>query len=219
MVHIYYHIYAIDGVESIIDEQLNLIKTHFDFPYILNVGISIANENSPTDKILEKFYKYNKPNYRIRDIRCKGHEFITLELIEKDKEKFGDSDYILYLHTKGASKQSSTEYNNIISWRQLMNYYNIELNNKVFNIFEKTNYNTYGVLFGKAGNWILYSGNFWWMKASYAKTINLDRVKRNRYNAEVDFIQNGIDWKPYSPYNREGENHYLIDFKREEYQL
>ena len=47
----------------------------------------------------------------------------------------------------------------------------------------------------------------------------MDGVKRNRYNAEVDYIQNGIDWKPYSPYNKEGENHYLIEFKREEYQL
>jgi hypothetical protein len=31
MVHIYYHIYAIDGVEEIIDEQLSLIEKHFDF--------------------------------------------------------------------------------------------------------------------------------------------------------------------------------------------
>jgi hypothetical protein len=212
MVHIYYHIYATDGVESIIDEQLNLIKKHFDFPYILNVGIALANQNQSISHIFDKIKN-------IRDVRASGNEFVTLDLIQKDKNKFGDSDYILYLHTKGASKQNNAGYNSIISWRHLMNYYNIELNKKVFNIFEKTNYNTYGVLLGKAGNWKIYSGNFWWIKASYLKTIEMDGVKRNRYNAEVDFIQNGIDWKPYSPYNREGENHYLIDFKREEYQL
>jgi hypothetical protein len=212
MVHIYYHIYATDGVESIIDEQLNLIKKHFDFPYILNVGIALANQNQSISHIFDKIKN-------IRDVRASGNEFVTLDLIQKDKNKFGDSDYILYLHTKGASKQNNAGYNSIISWRHLMNYYNIELNKKVFNIFEKTNYNTYGVLLGKAGNWKIYSGNFWWAKASYLKTIEMDGVKRNRYNAEVDFIQNGIDWKPYSPYNREGENHYLIDFKREEYQL
>jgi hypothetical protein len=27
----------------------------------------------------------------------------------------------------------------------------------------------------------------------------------------------GEDWKPYSPYNRDGENHYDINFKREDY--
>jgi hypothetical protein len=212
MVHIYYHIYATDGVESIIDEQLNLIKKYFDFPYILNVGISLANQNQSISHIFDRVKN-------VRDVRASGNEFVTLDLIEKDKNKFGDSDYILYLHTKGASKQNNVGYNSIISWRHLMNYYNIELNKKVFNIFEKTSYNTYGVLLGKAGNWKIYSGNFWWAKASYLKTIEMDGVKRNRYNAEVDYIQNGIDWKPYSPYNKEGENHYLIDFKREEYQL
>jgi hypothetical protein len=207
MVHIYYHIYAIDGVESIIDEQLSLIKKHFDFPYILNVGISIAEDNTSIDYIINKFEK-------IRDVRCKGNEFVTLDLIEKDKQKFGDSDYILYIHTKGASKQN---LENIVSWRHLMNYFNIEKYKNIFKIFEKTDYNTYGVLLGTAGKWKLYSGNFWWTKASYLKTIKMDGVKKNRFNAEVDYIQNGVDWKPYSSYNREGENHYSILFKREEY--
>jgi hypothetical protein len=207
MVHIYYHVYAIDGVESIIDEQLNLIKNHFDFPYILNVGISIANTNDSTTYIIEKFKN-------VRDVRAMGNEFTTLELIEKDKQKFGDSDYILYIHTKGASKQYSE---NIISWRHLMNYFNIEKVKNVFKLFEKTNYNTYGVLLGSAGNWTIYSGNFWWMKGSYAKTINIERVKRNRFSAETDYIQNGENWKPYSPYNCEGTNHYQTFFKREEY--
>ena len=207
MVHIYYHIYAIDGVEFIIDEQLSLIKKHFDFPYILNVGISIAEDNTSIDYIINKFEK-------IRDVRCKGNEFVTLDLIEKDKEKFGDSDYILYIHTKGASKQN---LENVVSWRHLMNYFNIEKYKNIFKIFEKTDYNTYGVLLGKSGKWKLYSGNFWWAKASYLKTIKMEGVRKNRFNAEVDYIQNGVDWKPYSSYNREGENHYSILFKREEY--
>jgi hypothetical protein len=207
MVHIYYHIYAIDGVEPIIDEQSSLIKKYFDFPYILNVGVSIADDNVSIDYIINKFEK-------IRDVRSKGNEFVTLDLIEKDKEKFGDSDYILYIHTKGASKQN---LENVISWRQLMNYFNIEKVKNVFKLFEKTDYNTYGVLLGTAGKWKLYSGNFWWAKSSYLKTIKMDGVRKNRFNAEVDYIQNGVDWKPYSSYNREGENHYSILFKREEY--
>ena len=52
MVHIYYHIYAIDGVETIIGEQLELLKNKFDFEYNLNIGISIADKNSSTSKVL-----------------------------------------------------------------------------------------------------------------------------------------------------------------------
>jgi len=207
MVHIYYHIYAIDGVESIIDEQLNLIKTHFDFPYVLNVGISIAENNTSTTSILEKI----KPN--LRDVHSKGNEWTTLDLIRKDAEKFGDSDYILYIHTKGASKQSDSRYENIISWRHLMNYFNIEKVKNVFKLFEKTEFNTYGVIL--KGHF--YSGNFWWAKGSYLKTINLENKKLNRFAAETEFIHSGKDWKPYSVYDVDITNHYNINFKREEY--
>ena len=209
MVHIYYHIYAIEGVDAIVNEQLELIKAHFDFPYKLNIGISIANDNTSIANILNLFNISD-----LRDVRAKGNEFVTLELIEKDKEKFGDSDFILYLHTKGASKQ---DLENVITWRHLMNYFNIERCKNVFKIFEKTSYNTYGVLLGTAGKWKLYSGNFWWAKASYLKTIEVGEVKRSRFNAELKYIQNGKDWKPYSPYNREGENHYVINFNETDY--
>jgi hypothetical protein len=209
MVHIYYHIYAIDGVDSIIDEQLSLIEKHFDFPYILNVGISIAENNISTTSILEKI----KPN--LRDIRSKGNEWTTLDLIRNDAEKFGDSDYILYIHTKGASKQSDNRYENIISWRHLMNHFNIEKVKNVFKLFEKTEFNTYGVIF----RGYFYSGNFWWAKGSYLKTINLETKRLNRFAAEMEFIQSGKDWKPYSPYNNESNDDYGTYFKKEDYTI
>mgnify|MGYP003337164235 CR=1 FL=1 len=174
MVRIYYHIYVIDGVESIIDEQMSLIEKHFNFPYILNVGISIANENQSTSSIIEKFYKFNKPNYRIREVRAWGNEFSTIDLIEKDKDKFGDSDYILYLHTKGASKQNVPNYNNIISWRHLMNYWNIEKSDFALDILKNTNYNAYGVLLCDINNCIFYSGNFWWASSNYLSQLSID---------------------------------------------
>jgi len=212
MIHIYYHIYAIDGVDEIVREQLELIKFNFDFPYKLNIGISISLNSTSIINLLNIIDKNN-----LRDISVNGNEFITLNLIEKDKEKFGDSDYILYLHTKGASKQKELNYSNIVSWRHIMNYFNIEKCKSVFKILEKTSYNTYGILYTMVADWKIYSGNFWWAKASYLKTIKIDDVKQNRFNAEINYIQNGINWKPYSAYNREGENHYDINFKREEY--
>jgi hypothetical protein len=36
------------------------------------------------------------------------------------------------------------------------------------------------------------------MTGEYAKTINIDGVDRNRWNAELQYIQMGINWKPYS---------------------
>jgi hypothetical protein len=217
MVHIYYHIYAVEGVESIINEQLSLIEAHFNFPYILNVGISIGKDNMSIDWMLKKLNRYDNPNWKVRDIQSNGHEFVTLDLIEKDIQKFGDSDYILYLHTKGASKIDTPAYDNIESWRRLMNYFNIEKVQNVFDIFKRSKFNTYGVLFTSIANWRIYSGNFWWMTGKYAKTLKLENIRKSRTKAETDFIQNGEDWQPYSPYNLENLNHYLVNFKRNEY--
>lgn len=217
MVRVYYHIYAVDGVDKIIDEQLSLMEAHFNFPYILNIGISIGNDNTPNDWIYDKLLKNQKSNWRIRDVRAGGNEFVTLDLIQKDIEIFGNSDYILYLHTKGASKINTLEYTNIESWRRIMNYFNIEMVDKALRIFKRSEFNTYGILFTSISNWRIYSGNFWWMTGEYAKTLNLEGIRKSRTKAETDFIQRGIDWKPYSPYNRENTNHYSILFKREEY--
>jgi hypothetical protein len=209
MVHIYYHIYAVDGVESIIDEQLSLIEKHFNFPYKLNIGVSIEDNNYLISYLFEKFNN-------IRDIRVRGNEWITLDLIEKDKEKFDDSDYILYIHTKGASRQNDENYDNIISWRHLMNYFNIEKVKNVFKLFEKTEFNTHGVLFDKRN----YSGNFWWAKSTYLKTLILEGIiPKDRFAAENGYIQSGKNWKPYSSYNFDCENnfYYWVNFKKELY--
>lgn len=221
MVRIYYHIYSIEGVESIIDEQISLIEKHFNFPYILNVGISISDDNPPTDSIIRKFHDYNKSNYIIRDLYPRGNEFVTLNLIEKDKEIFENSDYIFYFHTKGASKlKNKNKYKRESNWRNLMQYFNIERVKNVFKIFDRTDFNTYGVLLETVNNSknIIYSGNFWWLTGEYAKTIDIIGVDKNRWNAELQYIQMGTNWKPHSEY---GTNNQLIkeirDIRKENY--
>ena len=228
MIRIYYHIYSIEGVESIIDEQLSLIEKYFDFPYILNVGISVANDNAPTDSIIKQLYTYNNVNNVVKDIYQKGNEFVTLNLIEKDKELFEDFDYIFYFHTKGASNQlNKKKYQTMVNWRNLMQYFNIERYKVIFRVFDTMDFNTYGMELKNVPNDIsqngiysgipYYHGNFWWMTGEYAKTINIDGIdKSKRWNAELQYIQKGVDWKPYSEYNN-GESNYKINLRKEDY--
>ena len=175
MIHIYYHIYAIDGVENIINEQINLIKSNFKFEYILNIGVSVASDYKKLDKLITQFPE-------IKVIKQNSDEFTTLDLLEKDKKEFGDNDFILYFHTKGASRQSHKEYDpNIISWRKIMNYFNIEKFEDVFEKLDDINFNTYGILLCAD----FYRGNFWWSTSKYIKSIDLTSYKRkDRYDAE-----------------------------------
>lgn len=217
MVHVYYHIYGVENVEPIIDEQLSLIETHFNFPHIVNIGVAIGSSNLPNSWLWDKFYKLNKPNYRIRDVRANGNEFVTIDLIEKDRENFGNSDYILYLHTKGASKIDKPLYNILEAWRHYMNYFNIEKASNVFKIFEQTDYNTYGCNFIQESKIPHYSGNFWWAKADFIKSIDVSEINKNmRFDAEVNFLTNGVNWKPYSPHNS-NVNNYAVELKRSDY--
>lgn len=211
MIRIYYHIYAIDGVESIIEEQLSLIEKNFNFEYTLNIGICKSEENISIDNINKLIDKYNKSNHiTVCNSQNGGNEFVTLDIIETHKSTFNDNDYILYIHTKGASKQKTDEYEEIIIWRNKMHTVNIINHNYVFNLLNNTNFNTYGLLLETiSNNKLIYSGNFWWSTGEYVKTINIKNIEKNRWNAELGYIQNGINWKPHSEYVKNKDDNYM----------
>jgi hypothetical protein len=205
MIRIYYHVYLIDDIESIINEQLTLIKKYINQPYSLTIGISISENNNSLDDIIKLIYEYNS-RIIIGDTKLMGNEFVTLNLIERDKPLFNDNDYIFYLHTKGATKQTDSES---IRWRNVMQLYNIQYIDNVFNVLNSSTFNTYGVLLETVINPtnIMYSGNFWWMTGEYAKTIDISKVDiTNRCNSELQYVQMGIDWKPYSEFIKNENN-------------
>lgn len=185
MIRIYYHVYGIDNVEEIIDEQLALLNTIKE-PFKLTVGLSVSNESYDYNNLLGKL----NPSI----IKYNDNEFLTLNLIQQDDIE--DDDYIFYLHTKGASKLKSNLYEKESDWRKILNYYLIGKYEDVLKNLD--GYNTFGYQLEELENGIdIYSGNFWWATGKYVKTINADGVdKLDRYNAELKFIQNGIDWKP-----------------------
>ena len=185
MIRIYYHVYGIDGVDKIIDEQLTSLN-EIKEPFKLTVGLSVSNEsydyNHLLDKITPNVIKYNE------------NEFLTISLIQQDKIE--DDDYIFYFHTKGASKINTKLYEKESNWRKVLNYYLITKYKDVLKNLKE--HNTFGFQLEEMDRGIdIYSGNFWWATGKYIKTIDTDNVdKTNRYNAELNFIQNGENWKP-----------------------
>jgi hypothetical protein len=220
MIRIYYHVYVIDGVEAIINEQLPLIKKWIDHPYLLTIGISVAEEGKSADPIIKSIQDHNmNTDVIIGDIKTKDNEFVTLNLIQRDNQSFDDSDYILYLHTKGASRQKDPDYSRIKQWRNTMQLFNIEYINNVFDVLDSGVFNTYGYSLETVNDPtnIMYSGNFWWMLGSYAKTIDITDVDiTNRSSAELHYIQSGDNWKPYSVIKRGDNWDPYLDFVKNE---
>ena len=161
MVRIYYNIFAKQGVLPIVEEQISLIEKHFNFDYELNIGICLENEIKVLDDICH--FLRNKKRIII-DLQTAHSEWCTLNLIEGDKEKFQDSDIIIYIHTKGITHFDKSNYNSIVTWRQMMNYFLLEKIDNIKKILDNKNYNVYGVSKHEYDwdkpFWFM-TGNFW----------------------------------------------------------
>lgn len=87
-----------------------------------------------------------------------------LEFVKTNKNH-----YILYLHTKGATKKKCNGINYQEKWSDVMQHFCIKNHKKCVELLDK-GYDTVGCLlqnilyFGAH-----YSGNFWWTKSSYIK--------------------------------------------------
>ena len=101
-INVFYHIYSIDGVESIIDDQIDkLIKHKESFNFFINIDIS-SGYNLPNDtlnkiKLLSSNITYT---YESR------YEISTLSLMYK--HALENDDYYLYIHTKGSTRVNSS---------------------------------------------------------------------------------------------------------------
>jgi hypothetical protein len=221
MVRIYYNIFAKQGVLPIVEEQISLIEKHFNFDYELNIGICLENEIKVLDDICH--FLRNKKRI-IRDLQTAHSEWCTLNLIEGDKEKFQDSDIIIYIHTKGITHFDKSNYNSIVTWRQMMNYFLLEKIDNIKKILDNKNYNVYGVSKHEYDwdkpFWFM-TGNFWAVSGEYAKSVDT-RIGDRTIRTDVENRFWGLGKNPliYEAYpirkNIDFNNTY---FKREDYEI
>lgn len=124
--------------------------------------------------------KNDKINILYKNNNLKEYEFLTLQLL-RDFCKKNDDYNVLYLHTKGANSDSKP----INDWRQYMMYFLVEKYEKCFEVLE--NNDTCGVDL-RNNPTLHYSGNFWWAKSNYIKTlmkfIDMKVILSERHKAE-----------------------------------
>jgi hypothetical protein len=192
-VNVFYHIYSIDGVQSIIDEQIDKLIKHKDFNFFINIDIS-SGYNLPNDTL----DKIKSLTTNITYTSEKRHEMSTLSAMYK--HALENDAYYLYIHTKGSSRVNGVNndppfpYENVENWRRIMEHFCIE--NSETCISELQNYDLVGCnyislvtipdIWQERGVGSHYSGNFWWSKSEFIKKLpNLDLISNsNRFLAE-----------------------------------
>jgi hypothetical protein len=177
MIHIYHHIWKGGTGLQISEQQKNRLFNSITDEFIYHPNVVEINENE-----------------------C--HTLI--KMLDEIKE-FDNEDYILYIHTKGASKPNELYE---IEWREYMELSLIDDYKTHIKMLE-TGYDASGVLGGIEGSFIrfwsggFYGGNFWWSTVKLLNKIpkNIKELwggMENRAVAEWCFLNKIENYNPFT---------------------
>lgn len=168
---IYIHVCTINNWESVLNHILSVIfNTHEFINHIDQIKIFMIGT--------ERFeYRHDKISVVHLSHNISLYERPTLYRLYIDSDT--DTEFnALYLHTKGISHNNRNP--NVTDWTNLMLYWLIEQYPLCLAALE--HHDTVGINY-KDTPQPHYSGNFWWARSNYIKTLQLDRLCDSHYNA------------------------------------
>jgi len=186
---------------------------HHIYPTKIGVQIAEKQKERINKNIIQKF------EYVPNIVKKYETEIWTLKKLQNDCLELSDDTFILYIHTKGATKPTIERE----QWREYMELELIDNYKFHLDILSK-GFSSSGVLMGipywsitSTGN-NFYGGNFWWTTAGYIKSLpkdlgwgdwNLNSV----YNKHTDDFGNWISWAEIKFLNQgKNFNPYTIPF-------
>lgn len=194
MNYIFYHIYLTEGVEIIVQDQINtLIASGILEESELHTTIMGENLHPSFKKVLSLVKPYSKV---ISTESLNLHEIYTQGLLYNHAVSTSDTHNYLYMHTKGCTRIHSTpsglySYRNVENWRKRMEYFNI-LQYKAC-IQTLRDVDVVGIHYVPQ-NYVPntpahYSGGFWWTTSTYVRNLPnpwdyLKDTPVDRFNAE-----------------------------------
>jgi beta-1,4-mannosyl-glycoprotein beta-1,4-N-acetylglucosaminyltransferase len=199
---------------KVLDFIVNIInKTGFidivDNIIINNIGIPIENIYNDNN---EANNKYTVINYA-EDTSL--YEYPSLNKIKEVAAQDPNS-YILYLHTKGITRDGQI-LNNVKDWINMMLYFLVEKYDECINQLNN-NYDTVGCNYHLATHYcpVHYSGNFWWSKSSYINKLHLlDETNVDKAYAEFWLFTSNPNY--YTIHSSSNVDHYYDSYPMEIY--
>lgn len=200
---IFYHVYQYGNWSNLVREQLDLLFSSglYDACSFIHIGINGASE-----------FPFSDPKYQIRyNPEPWTEETPTLVSLSEFCQP-NNNWAVLYLHTKGVTQPIPET----ADWRRAMEYFCVE---RWKDCLEQLgSHDTTGCLFMDEcyyGFYPHYSGNFWWSRSEYVKTLDnsylLTGIRQNR-----EFWIGTGNGSMHSFLNT-GLNHYAVRFPREAY--
>ena len=228
-IYVFYHIYAENDWEAIVDEQLAMIYSTGVFFHADKMFVNVLGTDADYEKVKAKFKDKEKV---FVTKSSEPYEFSTLEMIQdySGRENFKG----LYIHTKSSSVPvNHPEKKSRSFWRIWMNYFTLKywkcnytlldyfdvvgVNYKDGNVSSDEYWEKYSTLPTFEGSWWHtghFAGNFWWFNSSYIKGIKRLRPeeKVNRFNAEWFVFRNNpkyFNWTTNNMINHQMRDRYI----------
>ena len=115
----------------------------------------------------------------------------TLNYIKNRAENFETNKPILYMHTKGVTYDHPVLNKNVKGWVRYLDLYTIAHWEECINALNL--YDTAGPMYSPTPI-KQYSGNFWWMRGDYAKTI---KIENNNIFLKIFLVMNDLNFLQY----------------------
>ena len=166
-IYIYFHICCINNWEEVVSNMIDQIKSNGLYDIVKEIRCSVLGECNVDEHPL-----FSDPKIIIiyRSLDKSSYEREILKHLQRDSDK--EDFYVLNLHSKGVTRN---RHKYITDWVDLLLHFNLKYHAKVIQLLQD-GLDTVGVnLQGgelSPATPLHYSGNFWWSKSSYIKTLS-----------------------------------------------
>ena len=177
--YIYFHICCINNWISIVDQLYTNIKKSGLYDIVDEIRCGVLGN---CDLSIELF---NDPKVKIvaQSLDIGLYETISVNKLHEDA--LSEDFYALYIHSKGVRYNGTRP--NVIDWVNFLTYFNIYKHKECIELLKNT-CECVGVNLVAVPT-VHYSGNFWWSKSSYIKTLK--PCYYDNYNAPEFWITSG----------------------------
>jgi len=186
-IEIFYHMFCADGCVERFVVTYNKIKKHGLLNVVTNIHVVMVGKQHAYYATQLMALEKVRPHFKYNDTG----EMDSIDTLHEFCQTAPES-YILYLHSKGATKQNNP---NVKAWVDYMEYFLIEKYHLCLE--ELKNYDTVGVDYLPAPM-KHFSGNFWWSTSNYIKQRynfteslnNSEEIKHPRWYCEFWLLDN-----------------------------
>lgn len=166
-IKIFMHLNDLPGAHELMSEQLSRLSEHELLETAETVFMCTNGNELNFYDAQNVMSEYRNVRFIHTSNRTDLWEFPTLDLVKRNCEAADEEYNIFYFHLKGLSRLGD---NRVTDWRRFMEYWMIDHWRDCVDKLE-SGYDLVGTNIIEQP-WLHSSGNFWWSKSSYIKTLD-----------------------------------------------